>query len=119
MADYSSSPGGGWTLISSTSLLNTYKADLVSFYNSNGGLPVITPWRSTNCCFSLSSNLRWDIDGSYVYPAGCCNCGTYSGTYKFNLPGVQTKTSLSTETWSTTNRCLAANNPGIFYRHTI
>ena len=118
MADYSSSPGGGWTLISSTSLLETHKAALTSFYNSNGGIPVITSWASSNCCWAMSSSLRWSIDGAYFYPGGggggtgaCCSCETYTGTYFFNG-----HSSLSgTETWTGSPVCSDNNNPGIFY----
>ena len=98
-------------------MLNTYKADLVSFYNSNGGLPVITPWSSSNCCWALSSSLWWTIGGNWMYPSKSngvqfCNCETYSGTY--TRGGIS---SLSTsDIWGTTSTCSDARNPGIFYK---
>ena len=97
-------------------MLNTHKADLVSFYNSNGGLPVITSWSSSNCCWAFSSSLRLTIGGSYKYPVKsngvqCCNCETYSGTY--TIGGMTLSTS---DIWGTTSICSNNKNPGIFYK---
>ena len=120
-----STPSLGWRIIRAppetgldahihltVSMLNTYKADLVSFYDSNGGLPVITPWSSSNCCWALSSSLRWTIGGNHKYPGKsngvqCCNCETYSGTYTL---GDMSSLS-SSDTWGTSSVC-SDNKPG-------
>ena len=119
MADHSSTPGNGWTLISTTSLLDTHKAALIAFYNSNGGLPVISSWTSSNCCWALSSTARLAIGSTHAYPANsdgeCCSCESYSGTYKFSQSGTVI-TTLSTETFGSTTGCSDNNNPGIFFK---
>eukprot|EP00964_Phaeocystis_antarctica_P132592 scaffold96713_cov33-Phaeocystis_antarctica.AAC.1 len=119
MADYSSNPGDGWTVISTPSLLNTHKAALVAYYNSNAGLPVISSWSSSNCCFAMSSTARWALNSLHMYPANpngpCCSCEAYSGTYRFS-PGAPKSTLSASDVFTSSTGCSDNNNPGIFYK---
>ena len=52
--------------------LVTHRLDFVNAYNYNGGIQVIRPFRSGNCCFAVAGGMKLKIDGSaygFAFPA--------------------------------------------------
>ena len=46
--------GDGWVPVTYADLSSTYLDDFIEFYNTNGGLPLLITWSSSNCCFAFS-----------------------------------------------------------------
>ena len=69
--DREASPGNGW-MLADVSSLNMYKSEFIKHYNENGGLSVIKPFQSGNCCISVKSGQKLIISGTpygYQFPA--------------------------------------------------
>ena len=51
-------PGEGWQLMTASDLV-THRLDFVNAYNYNGGIQVIRPFRSGNCCFAVAGGMKY------------------------------------------------------------
>ncbi len=119
---------GGWSYMSLLDV-QTYETQLINYYNTNGGLDLIKPWQSTNCCFKVKDSPSGEYlfkDGSYVYPAtpdGISKCNPTETSVldyidlKYILYSAQTGIPhyiLTTSNWTTDTSCGDNNNPGIY-----
>ena len=118
----------GWIAIK-VSELDTLRNEFISFYNKNGGIPLIKEFKdyTTNCCFALDTyDTYLTIDGSYLYPATTiaseqpnqCTLSYELDIYGFYQPlGANFLNKLPNDAaFGTTNVCSESNNPGIYVR---
>jgi hypothetical protein len=119
MYDLQLAPPAGWRLMAAQDFV-TYKDAFVATYNA-GGLQVIKPFETVNCCIAIKDGLKLTIAGSlytYQFPATAqdairCNpTGGYSGAvYFFKTPKLTTEHVFGAKTACTIN-----HNPAIFMR---
>jgi hypothetical protein len=112
----------GWKLMS-VSDLETYKIQLVTAYNKNGGLNVVKSFLSGNCCIAVSGGKKVTISGTpfkYQFPAsqnGALQCNPKGGyalgsKYQFyKLPTLKAGIS-----FNAMDVCSTDKNPGMFMK---
>ena len=111
----------GWQLMSVDDF-QVHKQALVQFYNHHRGLPVLAPFSSGSCCFSVASGKKLRISNSpngYLFPAdssgsvACNPAGGYQGLIQFwRLPQLT-----ETAQYSSVAACGTTNhNPALYMR---
>jgi hypothetical protein len=114
-------PAAGWQLMSAADM-TAYKSEFVNTYNSNGGINVIKPFQSGNCCVAVRNGLKLTITGTaygYQFPAAAsggirCNpTGGYTDpTYRF----YKAETLKMTQAFGEKAACTVDHNPGLYFR---
>jgi hypothetical protein len=122
MYDYTSSPAGGWSLMSEADFTQ-YGGDFIDYYNINGGVSIIGEFQSGNCCVAVKGGNKLYIPQTkygYAFPAdylsGAARCkpsGGYTDTkYKFyKVPEMG-----EDYTFTAKAGCATKKNPGVFMK---
>ena len=119
--DLQSAPGGGWTAMSAADF-NQYKPQFVDSYNANGGLGVVKPFRTGNCCIAVKGGKMLTITGTkygFQFPADAatgevkCNPAEgYTGKVQLFLsPKLSAQQSFAEEA-----KCKLHHNPAVYMR---
>ena len=72
----------------------TYRSKFIAAYNGNGGLDVIKPFTTTNCCFAVKGGNKLTVTNSkfgYMFPANTNTSGpvtTHHSSTRQVKPGV-------------------------------
>ena len=119
--DYSLAADDGWQLASAATV-SAHAATFVAQYNADGGLPIIKPFQSGNCCISLKGGMKLILSGSpygFQFPAtteGALYCSPAGGYTAARLQFYRMPTLPTTVTFSSKAACATSHNPGIFWR---
>jgi hypothetical protein len=124
-----------WELMSATELAASTIEQTAFIYLMNkqqGGLTLIAPWTSTNCCIkSTTAGMVLNFGGVQIFPSttnttteACNPAGGYTGaSFGFNILNPSYYTTATTAADFFTTRapgegveCADGNNPGIFWR---
>lgn len=120
----------GYALVTYEQLTDPmYQAVFIALYNQQSGMPLITQWMSTNCCFSTVGGMEFFFGGSYLYPStgsgyACSPTPAYTGgpwrVYQFTK-GTVMNPPLQDDFFTTNpvtqlDQCGDGANPGMFWR---
>jgi hypothetical protein len=121
--DLEAMPVDRWRLADSKTI-NYYRAQFVKSYNANGGLNVVRPFATGNCCIALKYGKKITVSGTkydFQFPAsasGQINCNPSKGyndaKYSFYLLPTITEHQVIGEK----EACVTKHNPAVFWRPT-
>lgn len=122
MGNVATTPAGGWKLITNKQL-GEYRDVFVHQYNAQGGLNVIAPFTSDNCCVAIAGGETLTITGTtygYQFPSqgGDLRCNPslgYKGKYAFyGVSVIQPTMALGSKV-----ACKISSNPAVFIRDAL
>jgi len=119
-------PGKGWEL-SSVADINAHKAAFVRQYNQRGGLTVIQPFSSINCCVALKGGKKIVVSGSKFnvqFPSdattGGIRCNPTGGYVAGAAVGFYLLKALTpAHTFTEVVQCATNHNPSIYIRRVV
>ena len=112
----------GWTLASAAEL-NEWKGKFVQYYNERHGLPIVHPFVSKECCFTVRGGKKLTISPSKYetqFPAstehGTVRCNPEGGYSEYLYQFYKIPTLTLDESFGESDEgCGSDHNPGIFY----
>jgi hypothetical protein len=120
--DYEDDPTGGWVRVTLADL-NTYKAEFIEAYNSEGGFPIIKPFTSGNCCISLDGGKKLIIEGTkydFQFPAdadtGNVKCSPSGGYTGGKVKLYLTPTLAADAVFDERSACSTSHNPTLYMK---
>jgi len=114
-------PGGGWQLATAADVEGAKKI-FIDAYNANGGLHVVAPFQSGNCCIAVKGGMKLVVTGTpygYQFPAsasGGIRCNPTGGYAERVYQFYRTPTLKADVVFTEKAACSTNHNPAIYIR---